>query len=56
MAPPAVTVKRVLISGVSGDGAGVHVDGGAVAPAVQLKVTVLEYPFRADAVPLKVAF
>jgi hypothetical protein len=49
-------VNAVLVPGVSVDGEGAHVLGGAVLPETQLSVTELVYPFNAVAVPLNVAF
>jgi hypothetical protein len=44
-----------LFTGVSVEGEGVHVLGGALVPAVQLSVIELAYPLRALAVPVKAA-
>ncbi len=41
--------------GVNAEGDAEQVLGGAVAPAIQLKVSELAYPLSALAVPLKVA-
>ena len=46
-------MKGVLLVGVKLAGDGLQVLGGAFAPAVQLSVTELVYPFTADVVPLK---
>jgi hypothetical protein len=50
-----VRLNGVLVAGVREDGAGVQVLGGAVDPAMQLRVTEFVYPFVALAVPLNVA-
>lgn len=50
-----MTVKAVLIPGVSGDCGELHVLGAEVMPAVQLKITVPENPSRATTEPVKAA-
>ena len=55
MAPPAVTVKDVVVAGFRTAGCGVQVLGGFVVPATQLRVMKPVYPFSAFTVPLKVA-
>ena len=46
---------RLVLAGVSVEGDGVQVLGGALVPAVQLNVIELAYPLRALAVPVKAA-
>jgi hypothetical protein len=44
-----------LAVGKTEAGLGEQVGGGLVAPAAQLRLTLLLYPFRAEIVPLKLA-